>query len=110
MTISLVPRRARTNAGSAIHSAPHAAPTSSTTGIITNPGSRSPKNRPAHAPPIMPRYSWPSPPMLYRFIWNANAAAMPVQMSTVLRPRVSVMPVEEKNPSESMLEYVSNGE
>jgi hypothetical protein len=37
--------------------------------------------------------------MLYKFIWNANAAEMPVQMRTVDNPRVSVMPREEVNPS-----------
>ena len=110
VTISLVPRRERTYAGIRIQTAPASEPNNNTVGIITNDGRRSPSARPAHAPPIMPKYNWPSPPMLYKFIWNANAAEIPVQMRTVERPNVSVMPREEVKPSLNMLEYVSMGE
>ena len=48
--------------------------------------------------------------MLYKFIWNANAAEIPVQMRTVDRPNVSVMPREEAKPSLNMFVYVSIGE
>ena len=42
--------------------------------------------------------------VLYKFIWNANAAEIPVQINTVDIPRVSVMPRDDVKPSLNILE------
>ncbi|NDF82977.1 MAG: TOBE domain-containing protein, partial [Actinobacteria bacterium] len=55
--ISLVPSRARSNAGTATHAAPANAPNTKTSGTAKRAGSESANAMPAQAPPIMPRYS-----------------------------------------------------
>src|SRR5256885_12169466 len=107
--ISFVEKNARRIPGTAASRAPPAAPASIIAAITTGDGAP-PSSSPTVAPVIAPAYSWPSPPMLNRFIRNATAAASPVKASGVAATSVSLSaPLPRNAASQSRLKVCSGG-
>ena len=64
---------------------------------------------PAKAAPIVPRYNWPSPPILIRPIRNATDAANPVNAYGVAEISVRLNASVEAKPRSRMRMYTEMG-